>query len=207
MSGIEGPARPGGRYAVDRWVMRTAGELALWAAAGAGLFFALRLAEQALPDSLLLAALVEEAAKAALFVAAAVSRRHSRRERAEELLRPFFAVAAFGVTENILYYLRYPTSAIYGRLVCSYPIHLNTALLFAVVLGSRGGLPAARRALACAAAFAGAVAYHALFNRLSVLVPRLAPYALGPVNLVLFAALLWRQRTHCLPRSTRHADG
>ena len=207
MSDTEGPARPGGGIRADRWALATAGELALWAGAGVGLFFALRLAEQALPDSLLLAALVEEAAKAALFVAVALSGRHNGRERAEALLRPFFAVAAFGVTENILYYLRYPTSAIYGRLVCSYPIHLNTALLFALVLGSGGGGSAARRALACAAAFAGAVAYHALFNRLSVLVPRLAPYALGPVNLVLFAALLWRQRTLCLPRSTRHADG
>lgn len=207
MSDIEGPVRPGGRLAADRWALGTASELALWAAAGAGLFFALRRIEQALPYHLLLAALVEEAAKAFLFAGVAVSRRRSRGERAEALLRPLFAVAGFGVTENILYFLRYPTSSIYGRLVCSYPIHLNTALLFALFLESGEGRLAARRLLACAAVFAGAVGYHALFNRLLALVPRLAPYTLGPVNLVLFAALHWRQRTLDLQRSHRHADG
>ena len=215
MSGSEGGRRARGTARPERVSepVRRAAALVLWAAAGIGLLFMVRRASGALPDSLLLAAGLEEASKMALFAAGAAGRRRLRPAafdlgaRGEGLLGPFFAAAAFGASENLLYYLRYPTSSIYGRLLYSYPVHLNTALLFVQVFVWAEGRPARGRLLVLGAALLGAAGYHFGLNALSVLLPRLALYLLGPLNLALFAALLWRQRTTTVRRSLRHAHG
>jgi RsiW-degrading membrane proteinase PrsW (M82 family) len=194
---------PFGHGARDWAAVGLGAAVVLWAASGGGLFFLVRALETLIRGPLVSGACLEEVAKLALFLALALARRWLRCRSG--WLMPFFAVAGFGVAENLLYYLRYPTSSVYERLLYSYPIHLNTAVLFVLAFGSARQRPAAGRILVIGMALLVAIGYHYGLNVLSLLLPHPALYGVGLVNLGLFASLYWRQRTFAMQRSLRHA--
>ncbi len=174
---------------------------------GAALFFLLRLVEGIIRGPMALNALLEETAKATLFVLAVLGSK-SRIWRnilfprgtdpdfgpPTPLLFPLLCITAFGLTENILYYFSFPTSSIYKRLLYSYPIHLNTALLYA--LGFLSGKP-----LRVASSFIICVLYHLALNYLSFRLPEVVIYLFGVVNLFILFLLYRRVLVKIIERS------
>lgn len=171
--------------------------------AGVGLFFLVRLLEGTFQGSMTINVLFEEAAKFALFVLVALAARAGRaaasrkvllHEKVTLLLFALLCVVVFGITENILYFVSFPTSSIYKRLLYSYPIHLNTALLYA--LGFLSG-----RASSFVLYFIICSLYHLGLNHLSLRLPVAGVYAFGIANLVFLLLLYWRVRVKLIERS------
>jgi hypothetical protein len=105
-------------------------------------------------------------------------------------------IAVFGITENVLYFLSFPTSSIYRRLVYSYPIHLNTAFFYAIAFLSGKPLRVTLYLLL-------GVLYHLGLNLLSLDVPVAGIYAVGVGNIVVLLLLYWRVRLKIVQRSIR----
>jgi len=175
--------------------------------AGVGLFFLVRLLEGTFQWSMTINVLFEEALKLALFVLASFASPTVRAgcaaasgktflEEGTLLLFALLCVAVFGITENILYFVSFPTSSIYKRLLYTYPIHLNTALLYA--LGFLSG-----RAFSFVLYFIICGLYHLGLNHLSFRLPEAAVYAVGIVNLVFLFLLYWRVRVKLVERSIK----
>lgn len=167
-------------------------------AGGAGLFFFLRSLEILIRGSPGINTLLEESVKLGSFLIMGLARRIHKGRHGGMMLTPFFCIIGFGVLENIAYFLRYPTSSIYERLIYSYPIHLNTGLLYSLAFQAGKPLP-------IALAYLFALAYHFGLNTLSLILPRPALYGIGIGNLILFFALYWQLRVRSLERSLRHA--
>jgi hypothetical protein len=174
---------------------------------GAALLLLLRELEGILQGPMAVNAALEEAAKIALFLLTALASRSriwrnilfsggtdSDSGRSPELLIPLLSIAVFGLAENLLYFFNFPTSSIYKRLLYSYPIHLNTALLYA--LGFVSGRP-----LRVVSYFIIGVLYHLGLNYLSVELPPFAIYMVGSGNLVILFLLYWRMRLRIIERS------
>ncbi|MBN2552798.1 MAG: hypothetical protein JXB06_08500 [Spirochaetales bacterium] len=178
-------------------------------AAGAGLFFLIRLLEGFVRGSMEVNVLIEEGAKILVFLAALTVSRFAVLRR---LLQPddsgsasgsearlpaaltvalstsaFLCIGSFGIAENILFFLSFPTGSVYGRLLYSFPIHLNTALLYC--LGFLSG-----RILRVGLFLGLGFLYHLGLNRLSLDLPRAAVYPVGIVNVVILLLLYWRLR-------------
>ncbi|MCX7023957.1 MAG: hypothetical protein NT080_04980 [Spirochaetes bacterium] len=108
-----------------------------------------------LRGNLLLVAGMEEGLRFSICAAfAAVALRAGRPERA---LWGVVSAAAFGLAENLSYYLAFPDAAAFLRLLYSQPVHVNAALAFTVALSTR-------KPVAMAAAVAVAFGYHLAFN-------------------------------------------
>jgi hypothetical protein len=105
-------------------------------------------------------------------------------------------IVVFAATENILYFLSFPTSSIYGRLLYSYPIHLNTALLYALAFSSG-------KAVQVGVSLGIGILYHLGLNRLSLDLQAAATYAVGVGNLAVLLLLYWRLRMKIVQRSIR----
>ena len=181
----------------------------LSAPAGVALFFLVRLLESLgrLPTPVNV--LFEEAVKIILFVGGALALRSRSWDKilatheaggdgrgGAAVLLPALCIAAFAVTENLLYFLSFPTSSIYGRLLYSYPIHLNTALLYALAFLS--GSP-----FRVGLYFLIGFLYHLGLNQLSLHLQAAAVYAVGVGNLAVLLLLYWRLRMKLAQRSTR----
>ena len=121
--------------------------------AGVGLFFTVRFLESLGSNSMAVNVFLEEASKIALFAVAALAARfkvfagirffqsgEAQDSHGHRLFAPLLCIVVFAITENILYFIRFPTSSIYRRLLYSYPIHVNTALFYALALLSGGAL-------------------------------------------------------------------
>jgi hypothetical protein len=176
---------------------------------GVALFFLIRKLETAGPGSMLVNVLFEEAAKIVLFgtapfaartriwkslVSAGTEDREAPRRTA--LLASMLCIAVFGITENVLYFLSFPTSSIYRRLLYSYPIHLNTAFFYALAFLSGNPLRVALYLLL-------GVLYHLGLNRLSLDLPVAWIYLVGVGNIVVLLLLYWRVRLKIVQRSIR----
>ncbi|RKX78165.1 MAG: hypothetical protein DRP87_07040 [Spirochaetes bacterium] len=110
--------------------------------AGFGLFLFTTWLETTIGGGILINAFIEEAAKLSLFLAALLL--FSLRVKEKEifyLFIPFFSICFYGIAENIIYFLRFPDTFIYFRLLYSYPVHLNTALLYLIFLSDKRLLP------------------------------------------------------------------
>jgi hypothetical protein len=174
---------------------------------GAVLLFLLHELEGILHAPMAVNAMLEETTKIALFLLTALAAR-SRfwssilfpavpdpgSERSTRLLVPILCITAFGLAENLLYFFNFPTSSIYQRLLYSYPIHLNTALLYALAFLSG-------RPLKVAGYFAVGVLYHLSLNYLSLRLPEFAVYLVGGANLLILFLLYWRMRVGIIERS------
>jgi hypothetical protein len=112
------------------------------------------------------------------------------------LLFPLLCITAFAVSENVLYFLSFPTSSIYRRLLYSFPIHLNTALLYA--LGVLSG-----RVLRLGLYLIIGVLYHLALNHLSIGLSITAVYLVGATNVAILSLLYWRLRMKIIQRSIR----
>ncbi|MBA7625621.1 hypothetical protein ES703_33053 [subsurface metagenome] len=187
------------------------GAVTLSGVSGAGLFYLARCLQRNLRSDLLTSALLEEIIKLApyLLVPAAArklflpSGRASMTDKEQKrpgydwlLLYPLFSVFGFGIWENIHYFISFPESSIYLRLLYSYPIHLNTGLIYA--LGFLSGKPALVGLL-----FIGAVIYHAALNLISLQsAAGIFIYGLGFINLVLFIYLALKLSAELAKRHT-----
>jgi len=176
---------------------------------GVGLFFAVRFLESLGSSSMAVNVLLEETTKIALFAGAALAARSKffegillfqSAERNDShgirLLIPLLCIVVFAITENVLYFIRFPTSSIYRRLLYSYPIHINTALFYALAFLAGG-------ALRTALYFLLGVAYHLGLNHLSANLQVLLVYVVGVGNLVILFLLYWRVRMKIVQRSIR----
>jgi hypothetical protein len=176
---------------------------------GVALFFMVRFLESLGSSSMAVNVLVEEASKIAVFAAVALAARSRIFEStlllqsSEEndshgirLLIPLLCIVVFAITENVLYFLRFPTSSIYRRLLYAYPIHINTALLYALAFLSGG-------ALRTALYFLLGVAYHLGLNHLSADLQVFLIYTVGVGNLFILFLLYWRVRMKIVQRSAR----
>ena len=172
---------------------------------GIGIFFLVRFLETSLETTRLVNVLVEETAKLSLFVLLELAYKYRLsplREpstdtplpRAGLLALPVLCITAFAVTENITYFLHFPESSIYQRLLYSYPIHLNTAFLYTLAFVS------ARR-LFYPFALLVSWSYHIGLNALSLVLPPLGIYTVGTGNLLLFFGLYWSIRNRSIKRS------
>lgn len=174
---------------------------------GVGLFFLVRLLEGTVKGPMLFNVVLEEAAKFTLFVIVAWAagstawskllfdeQTDSDRKEGRLLLFPLLCAAVFGITENILYFLSFPTSSIYKRLLFSYPIHLNTALLYA--LGFLSG-----RIPKLGLYFVIGGLYHLGLNYLSLRLPEAGIYTVGVANLCVLLLLYGRTRIKLIERS------
>ncbi len=171
--------------------------------AGIGLFFLVRLLEGALAGSMAANAVIEEGVKVLLFALLPAARLifkapGRRREIRDGLLLqlPLLCVAAFGITENILYFLTFPTSSVYQRLLYTYPIHLHTALLYALAFLSR-------RMINYVLCLLFSVLYHLGLNALSLRLPAAGIYAIGIINALTVLLLYRRLHTRLAERSIR----
>jgi hypothetical protein len=180
---------------------------AIAVAVGVAVFFLLRRLEVSLQGSIAVNTVLEETVKLAIFAVAAVVSKSKVRENLPFLrgrdnehallipiLFPLLCITAFGFTENLLYFASFPTSSIYKRLVYSYPIHLNTALLYALAFLSGKPLRTVSYLLIGAA-------YHFGLNYLSTRIPDLLIYLIGIGNLIALLHLYWRTRMRILERS------
>jgi hypothetical protein len=179
----------------------------LSAPAGVALFFLVRLLESLGRLPMPVNVLFEEAVKIILFVGGALALRSRSWNkipafheaggdggRSAAVLLPVLCIAAFAVTENLLYFLNFPTSSIYRRLLYSYPIHLNTALFYALAFLSGSTL---RVGLYFLIGFL----YHLGLNHLSLHLQAAAVYAVGVGNFVVLLLLYWRVRMKLAQRS------
>jgi hypothetical protein len=176
---------------------------------GVALFFLVRLLEALGPGSMVVNVLLEEATKIILFAIAALAARSkiwnkilvfqeadSHGRLSTSLLVPVLCIAAFAITENLLYFLSFPTSSIYRRLLYSYPIHLNTALFYALAFLSGS-------VLRVGLYFIIGVLYHLGLNYLSLNLQAVAIYMVGVGNLVTLLLLYWWLRMKIVQRSIR----
>jgi hypothetical protein len=176
---------------------------------GVALFFLVRLLESLGPGSMPVNVLLEEAAKIILFAGGALAARSKSWNKilgfheagsdailSAQLLVPMLCIAAFAITENLLYFLSFPTSSIYRRLLYSYPIHLNTALLYALAFLSAS-------ALRVGLYFVIGVLYHLGLNQLSLQLQAAGVYSVGVGNLFVLLLLYWRVRMKLVQRSIR----
>ena len=172
---------------------------------GIGMFFLVRFLETSLGANRLVNVLLEETAKLFLFILLELAYKHrlgplmdpdtdTPLPRAELLALPVLCITAFAVTENIAYFLRFPESSIYQRPLYSYPIHLNTAFLYALAFVS-----AKRLFYPFTLLFSWS--YHIGLNALSLVLPPLGIYAVGAGNLLLFFGLYWSIRNRSIKRS------
>ena len=176
---------------------------------GVALFFMVRFLESLGSSSMAVNVLVEEASKIAVFAAVALAARSRIFESTPllqssekndshgiRLLIPLLCIVVFAITENVLYFLRFPTSSIYRRLLYAYPIHINTALLYALAFLSGG-------ALRTVLYFLLGVAYHLGLNHLSADLQVFLIYTVGVGNLFILFLLYWRVRMKIVQRSAR----
>jgi len=174
---------------------------------GVGVFLLIRLLEGTIQGPMAVNVVIEEAAKFALFVIATLAAGSTAwskfifneqtdpdRKEGVFLLFPLLCAVVFGITENILYFLSFPTSSIYKRLLYSYPIHLNTALLYALAFLSK-------RIPKMGLYFLIGVLYHLGLNHLSLRLPEAGIYSAGILNLGVFFLLYWRTRIKLIERS------
>jgi len=165
---------------------------------GVALFFMVRFLESLGSGSMAVNVLLEEASKIAVFAAVALAARsrilRGNDSRGIRLLIPLLCIFVFAIAENVLYFLRFPTSSIYRRLLYSYPIHINTALLYALAFLSGG-------ALRTALYFLLGVAYHLGLNHLSANLQVFLGYMVGVGNLCILFLLYWRVRIKIVQRS------
>jgi hypothetical protein len=169
--------------------------------AGVGLFFLVRLMEGVLRGSMLINVLLEEGIKVVLFIVLVavrkiLSRNDARKDLNEGtlLLFPLLCIVSFGITENIIYFLTFPTSSIYQRLLFAYAVHLNTALLYALAFLSG-------TVLWFFPFFLAAVLYHLGLNMLSLSLTTGAVYGVSAVNLVILFLLYWLVQIKLVERS------
>jgi len=162
---------------------------------GTGLFFLVRFLETSIGTNRLINVLLEEAAKLFLFLLLELAYRYrvsplsdpstfTPFPRPRLLALPILCITAFAVTENITYFLRFPESSIYQRLLYSYPIHLNTALLYAMAFVSA-------KKLFYLLTLVVSWSYHIGLNALSLVLPPAGIYTVGAGNLLLFFVLYW----------------
>jgi len=184
--------------------------------AGVWLFFLLRWLESSVlpgpgsvfPGSLfpagVLNALAEESGKLCLFPLFRLFCRLTRpdkppRSAAAPGLYALLAVMTFAIVENSVYFLRFPTTAIYLRLPYSYSIHLVTGTAFALMdlAGSYAFTPLL---------LAASTAYHAALNSLSLTAGSpLVLAAAGAVNILLLMLLAGRWRNTLTVRRLMNA--
>jgi hypothetical protein len=179
---------------------------------GLPLLFLLRAVEQSWSGNLLASSFLEEAAKGVLFLALALALGLAKGRfpsAASPELLPLVCIVGFAMTENLLFVLYAPTTAVYQRLLYAYPIHLNTGLLYTIVFVSAGtttgsarppvatvggfsrasrGARLGRIVLPALAALVG-VAYHFALNVLALVISGAAVYAVGAANLLVLALL------------------
>jgi hypothetical protein len=164
---------------------------------GLPLLLLVRWIERGLETSLLVSSVVEEGVKFCLFLSLWVFRSlgEGRTPGAKEPeILPFLCIVGFAMAENVLYFFFAPTTAIYQRLLYSYPLHLNTGLLYTWVYlslrsgddRSRGNVP--RAAVAAFAASLG-TAYHFFLNVLAQTAKASTVYPVGVLNLLVLLLL------------------
>lgn len=173
------------------------------AAAGAALWYAMRLCQGALrpvveraPEWAALAANagVEEALRLGLAMLLALYVRRAGLEPGAVGLG-VLAACSLGALENASYLAAFPTLDAYWRLGYALPIHAGAAALYAIATGDSGGRdgesrPAGKSA-GIAAAFAIAWAWHSAFNIVAALFPFPALPIVGTVvNLIALSALV-----------------
>jgi hypothetical protein len=179
---------------------------------GIGLFFLVRSLETRMNTSRLVNVLVEEVVKITLFLLLEAARRvlptvlknpstnavlPRLRHKVPGLLSyPLLCIISFGITENIAYFLSFPESSIYQRLLYSYPIHLNTGLLYALAfISGKPGVYLLSLLVSCL--------YHLGLNILSLTLPAVGIYAVGIVNLLLLFFLYWNIHNRSMERSIK----
>jgi hypothetical protein len=182
-------------------------------ALGLPLLLLVRWLERSIGTSLLTSSMIEEAVKVCLFLILCLLLRlgNGRVPGVKEFaFLPFICIIGFAVTENSLYFFFAPTTTIYQRLLYSYPLHLNTGLLYTwIYLKIRpqhrtGPPPIPGLLLASLGACAG-TAYHFFLNVLALSATKFTVYLIGVVNLVgmiLLFLVLHRKR---IERSLIHA--
>ena len=173
---------------------------AIAVAAGAALWYAMRLCQRAAapalsaaPEWLTLAlnAGIEEALRLGLALAAALAIRRRRLEPSAASLA-VIASCAMATLENASYLAAFPTLDSYWRLGYALPVHASAAMLYALAAAPAAGArpPSRRGAATIAAAFSVAWAWHAAFNITAALAPFPALPAVGTaLNILAFAAL------------------
>jgi hypothetical protein len=179
--------------------------------AGIWLFFLLRWLESSVlpgPASVFpagaLNALAEETGKLCLFPLFRLFCRLTRpdkppRNTAAPGLYALLAVMTFAIVENSVYFLRFPTTAIYLRLPYSYSIHLVTGTAFAL-------MDLAGSYLFTPLLLTAAAAYHTALNSLSLAAGSpLMLAAAGAVNILLLMLLAGRWRNTLTVRRLMNA--
>ena len=140
---------------------------------------ALRIAGLALP------VFIEEAAKF-LLVLAFVG---TVKPRARAASLAIVAIVIFSAVENAAYAAAFPGGAILGRLLWSSPVHLISALAYAIALGRPGRAPIRFR-FSTALAFAGAFTWHLVANLVASRNPgSLEGLVMATVSIAFFLAL------------------
>ncbi len=170
-------------------------------ALGMGLFWPVRALEGLVRGGFVLNAGIEESFKLLLFLLALIGSKLLKDRTApkmEPLMLPLIGIIGFAIMENVLYFLRFPSSSIYRRLLYAYPIHLNTGLLY--TLGFVSG-----RWLLIGTFFLLAIAFHAGLNALSLESVGITIYLTGLANIALFFFLTWKLKTVLNVRSLKNA--
>jgi len=163
---------------------------------GLALFFFLAFLERILATGFLGNAVIEEAAKLSLFpITLALVHILGVPEQQDVYLYPLLIVLGFGISENMAYFIRFPTGVVFIRLLYAYPIHVNTALLYTLLFVQRKHLSALM-------VLVPAVLYHYVLNLLSLSISSKAVQILiGLVNTALLIYLVYRLLQIVLTRS------
>jgi len=180
---------------------------------GFPLLLLIRWIQRSWETNLLASSLIEEGIKICLFLALYLLLRLGKGRlpgvKEPEFL-PFICIIGFAIGENSLYFFYAPTTTIYQRLLYSYPLHLNTGLLYTWIFltlllrsatGQRTLLPIL---IACLGALIG-TAYHFFLNVLTLAISNSAVYLIGGINIlatILLFLVLHRKR---IERSLIHA--
>ncbi|UCF98136.1 MAG: PrsW family intramembrane metalloprotease [Spirochaetaceae bacterium] len=180
---------------------------------GFPLLLLVRLVERSLRTNLLTSSMIEEGAKVCLFLALCLFLRLAggRIPAVKEPgLLPFVCIIGFAVGENSLYFFSAPTTTIYQRLVYSYPLHLNTGLLYtwiflSVRLHERTGQRIFPRVLVAVFGACIGTAYHFFLNVLALNATNPTVCLIGTANIVALILLFLMLHRKRIERSLIHA--
>ncbi|MCG8572096.1 MAG: hypothetical protein MJB14_18330 [Spirochaetes bacterium] len=158
-------------------------------ASGSLLFFGIRFLLQQFGTTPLIRVSIEEGAKYIFIVVSIIILNLLFPDQSQGWYAlPFFIICFFGVIENIFYFFEFPDTSIFIRLTYAYFVHLNTGLLYLLVIASQ------RNMILWFLSLIPAIGYHYGYN--SVQTDKIAVYILlSLVNILIFMILYFQIKT------------
>ena len=163
---------------------------------GWGFFSLVQLLEETIKGGFLFNALLEESMKVILFIfLLAAARIICQRDVGVVTIYPLLIILGFGIVENIVYFIHFPSGAIFLRLFYSYPIHVNTGLIYTYFF-------VRKKYMLIVPFLALSILYHYGLNLVSINISsKLILCSIGLVNLSFLVYLIYRIQEEIVVRS------